>query len=406
MRSRSSYSVTPRKVHDQALEILTGFVLIKDHGYKCTASIVTKVLLYAAARVTSICDACLRLMGAPSDDAVFAALAATLPTEQRLSRRLNQALVCQLPSRVFKRRWQVAIDVTQIPYHGEAFADPAELCRGKPKGGTTHFHGYATACIAVSGCRYTLGMTAVRNKEPMHEVLRRLLGQIGRKGLKIRHLLLDRAFYNLDVVSYLQNARYAFVIPAVHRGRRAKDPAKAQGTQRFLIWKRSGWSEHVMRNKGRSRKVQIAVAYVTQNARGKPCKPKVWVYAFWKMRPPSLQWLRDRYRERFGIETSYRQMNQARIRTCTRNPLLRLLFVGIALILRNLWVWFHHTQLSRHQRGKLQVNLKLLRIRVMLLQLQRFIEAVLQTDDTIELQLLEIPSFTLNKRNLAQYRNY
>jgi len=28
----------------------------------------------------------------------------------------------------------------------------------------------------------------------------------------------------------------------------------------------------------------------------------------------------DTYRQRFGIETSYRQLNEARIKTCTRNP--------------------------------------------------------------------------------------
>ena len=47
------------------------------------------------------------------------------------------------------------------------------------------------------------------------------------------------------------------------------------------------------------------------------------------------------YRKRFGIETSYRQMHEARIKTCTRNPKLRLLFIGIALVLRNVWVWLH-----------------------------------------------------------------
>jgi len=34
-------------------------------------------------------------------------------------------------------------------------------------------------------------------------------------------------------------------------------------------------------------------------------------------------------------------MNEARIRTCTRDPRQRLLFVGIALVLRNVWVWLH-----------------------------------------------------------------
>jgi IS4 transposase len=49
--------------------------------------------------------------------------------------------------------------------------------------------------------------------------------------------------------------------------------------------------------------------------------------------------LRERYRKRFGIETSFRQMRQARIYTCVRNPRLRLFFLAIALILRNMWVW-------------------------------------------------------------------
>jgi len=64
------------------------------------------------------------------------------------------------------------------------------------------------------------------------------------------------------------------------------------------------------------------------------------LYAVWKVRltPRSI---RETYRKRFGIETSYRQMNEARIRTCTRDPRQRLLFVGIALVLRNVWVWLH-----------------------------------------------------------------
>ena len=42
------------------------------------------------------------------------------------------------------------------------------------------------------------------------------------------------------------------------------------------------------------------------------------------------------YRQRFGIESSYRQMNAVRARTTTRNPAIRLLLVGLAFILVNL----------------------------------------------------------------------
>ena len=62
-------------------------------------------------------------------------------------------------------------------------------------------------------------------------------------------------------------------------------------------------------------------------------------------------WVKETYRSRFAIETSYRQMHQARIRTCTRDPLLRLLYVAIALMLRNVWVWLHWELLAERRRG-------------------------------------------------------
>ncbi|HUR53740.1 MAG TPA: hypothetical protein VMZ71_06395 [Gemmataceae bacterium] len=63
---------------------------------------------------------------------------------------------------------------------------------------------------------------------------------------------------------------------------------------------------------------------------------RAFLYACWGVRLDARSGYRV-YRTRFGIETSYRQMNQLRVRTTTRNPALRLLFVAVALILRNLW---------------------------------------------------------------------
>ena len=45
------------------------------------------------------------------------------------------------------------------------------------------------------------------------------------------------------------------------------------------------------------------------------------------------------YRKRFGIETSYRQLREALGMTTRRSETYRLLRVGIALLIRNLWVW-------------------------------------------------------------------
>jgi len=72
------------------------------------------------------------------------------------------------------------------------------------------------------------------------------------------------------------------------------------------------------------------------------------------------------YRRRFGIESSYRQWRQARIYTCTREPHLRLLFVAVGLLLRNVWVWIHDTFLSEGTGKDRELHLEKLRFRRML----------------------------------------
>jgi len=75
------------------------------------------------------------------------------------------------------------------------------------------------------------------------------------------------------------------------------------------------------------------------------------VYAYWDWRPSSPRVVSELYRQRFGIETSYRQMNQCRARRCMRNPAVRLFLVAVALVLRNVWVWLHWEVVSGKHRG-------------------------------------------------------
>ena len=44
------------------------------------------------------------------------------------------------------------------------------------------------------------------------------------------------------------------------------------------------------------------------------------------------------FRKRFGIETSYRQLGEGLAQTTSRDRRYRLLRVGLALLLRNVWV--------------------------------------------------------------------
>jgi len=376
MRPRKKFTICSREVHDRTASIVQDHLRLEDHGPKCTAPALITILLYAASRITSIYDACQRLATAPSDQALRDALLATLPPIDETQRRLNEALAVHLPKALRKRRYPLAVDVTLIPYHGQPQRDPREIYRGEAKSGTTHFHAYATAYVVRKGRRFTVAMTRVLADESMEEVVQRLLRQASRVGVKLRFLLLDRAFYSVNVIRYLQAARYPFLMPVAKRGRKPSQPREGPSVWDFFDRKRSGWSQHTLRNaEGRSATVGICIACGNYRGRWKRHRRRTFVYAFWGLRPGSCYWVRETYRSRFAIETTYRQMNQCRIRTCVRDPLQRLLFVGLALILRNVWVWLHLFYLASTSRGRLDLKLERLRFRRLLLWLQHYAES-------------------------------
>ena len=61
--------------------------------------------------------------------------------------------------------------------------------------------------------------------------------------------------------------------------------------------------------------------------------------------------IHQHYRQRFGIETSYRLKNFCRIRTTTKNPMIRLLYLGISFLLVNIWIYIFWSKISKPRRG-------------------------------------------------------
>lgn len=366
MRSGTDYRISSGEVHSWALNWLLQARLLKDHGWLCTATVVLNVVLRAAARCISTSAACRDMAHAPSDQAVMTALEAGLPkTLPVLEGRLNEALTGRLPRRLRRRQWQLAIDWHLSPYYGRPHRSRNELYYGKPRQGTKNFHAYASACIAEYGQRYTVALTWVRRHESLVVVLRRLLAQIRKIGLKIKRVLLDRAFFNVSVVEFLQQEKLPFLMPVAIRGRRPKKGRKLTGLH-AIKRRPAGWYSHLMKSGKRQAQISVCVGYRRHRNRkdGKQIKQKL-LFAAWRVKGSPTE-IRERYRKRFGIETSYRQMRQARIYTCTRNPRLRLFFVALALVLRNLWVWIHGTRLSEGSRDNPTLHLERLRFKRML----------------------------------------
>jgi hypothetical protein len=371
MRSRMNSIVSCSEVHQWALLWLMQAELLKDCGRRCTPTVVWSIVLRAAARMISVFAACRDLANAPSQEAVFNALEAGLPrTLPVLEKRLNRALTTSWPRRLQRRRWQVAIDWHLTPYYGEPHQSRNELYWSKPRQGTSRFHAYATACIVQYGQRYTLALTWVRRHESTVAVMRRLLAQIRELAIKIRVLLLDRAFFNAPVAALLQQEQVAFLMPIVFRGRRPKKGSR-KGSLRWFKRQKAGWYQHTLRNGPEGVIISLCITYRSyyhhKNRHHK--KPRrgqqKLFFAAWRVHGAPTE-IRERYRKRFGIESSFRQLRQARIYTCTRNPHLRLVFVAIALMLRNLWVWIHATLLKEGHGETMTLRLDRLRFKRLL----------------------------------------
>jgi len=366
MRSRTSHTISSREVHEWALNWLLASKLLKDHGWLCTATVVWSMVLRAAARMTSIYAACRDLAEAPSEQALFNALHDGLPkTLKVLERRLNESLTTQLSRGMRRRSWDVAIDWHLVPYYGQPDKSRNELYYGKPRQGTAKFHAYATACIVMYGHRYTVALTWVRRHETTVKALTRLLSRIDQLGLKISCLLLDRAFFNVPVVQLLQSRELPFLMPVVFRGRKPKKRRKPTGLQ-WIKRQGAGWYSHTLKNGKRCAEIRVCVAYRThKNRKDRRRVQQKLLFGAWRVSGTPTA-IRHRYRTRFAIESSYRQMRQAKIYTCTRDPHLRLVFIAVALLLRNLWVWIHETLLAEGRGDSFTLRLERLRFKRLL----------------------------------------
>ena len=379
------YTVTANDIQAHTAFLCRRHLRLRDHGRKCTDGMLLTVLCYAAASISSLAAACKALVGAPSYQAVHDALLATLPDIHELQRRFNRALQGDLPKALRQRRQPLAIDLHLVPYHGAPLRDADEVYRGQAKSGTSHFHAYATAYVIRKGRRYTVALAYVRKGQPLAEVVRELLRQAAKAGVRPRYLLLDRGFYQVGVIRYLQAARYPFLMPAPAKGRKADHPKGPGGTRVFHLAQRSSWGRYTLQDKDK-RKATVSICVKCRNRRGERGKHgrEALVYAYGGgLEPSSYQWVKETYRSRFAIETSYRQLQQARIRTSTREPLLRLLYVGVALLLRNVWVWLHWEVLAHRRRGGRRLDLDQLPFRAMLLWLQHLAEEMLGVCDQV-----------------------
>ena len=400
---RLQMPLTSRQVKDHAEGLLHENLRLKDYSARCPTTVLYALLLYVASRATTIAHACKYLWNAPCDQTIYNALARTSPKFLELQRRLNRTLAASLPRRLrnhkSKRRYPIALDLHLVPYYGLPKDDEDEIYKGKHERGTNLYHGYATAYLVRKGHRVTLAILAVTHSTPWEDIVRDLLRMAVRLVGGVRLVLLDRGFWSVAVIRYLQRARYPFLMPVLGRGRKVGDPRGPGGSNVFFAWRASGWSRYTLeagkkaKKAGKDAKATVLIAVRVCRAKkarsgSKPSKKKrrVLVYAAWGVGAHTPEWVKQTYRKRFGIETSYRQGGQARGWTTSRCPVRRLLLFGLAMLLRNVWAYLHAEYLAQWRKGWPRLYPDQLTLAIVLNWIAKVIEDLFGTLDSVDPQ--------------------
>jgi len=304
---------------------------------------IASVLALAASRETSPSRICQEHELAPSEGVVRYRLRSL--TLKPLLKRANRLLAEQAASLLPKRPLKIAVDYTLIPYHGKPKRDEGEIVRGQPKHGTTWFHAYATAYTILSGRRVTVALSFVRSSDGKLEVIDEIIRLIEGQGMHIKCLYLDRAFFTVDIIQYLQLRSIRFLMPAIIRG-------KSGGTRALIKGRKSYSTLYTMRSQKAKGTVIFPIHAVTTYSKGRQGKNKAVTYLFASSpQHPPLNCMLEEYRLRFGIESSYRLMSKSRVRTSTKDPKLRVMYVATSLLLVNAWVEKKWDRLSTKRRG-------------------------------------------------------
>jgi hypothetical protein len=227
----------------------------------------------------------------------------------------------------------------------------------------------------------TLAIHDVPCTETLVATLTYLLAIIHPLQMSIKLLCLNRGFYSVPIIRWLKALNFPFLMPAVIRG-------KTGSTRALLIGRKSYATDYTI-NSTKYGSITCQMRVVWGYLKGFKEQHGVrYLYAVHWVKV-ALNQLHHYYRQRFGIETSYRLKNHCRIRTTTKNPVLRLLFVALAFILVNLWVYLLWHFISRPRRGGQLVYHALFPLNIMLQFLSTAVERRFPVVTAIYLPILD-----------------
>lgn len=357
-------------LHD-TMTVLRRHIPLTADGYRCQTDDLWRILVGAAARRTTIEALCADLRTAPHATTVRGYLTAQLSAQAipDLEQEWNDALATTIPDWLYARPQAGAGDFHDEPYYGRCAAtDPDTwVWRGEAQAGTTYFYRCATAYVMQRDVRLTLAVVFVKPGDDKVTLLERLLTWVRKVGVRIRCLFADKGFCAIPVLRWLQEQRIPAIIAAPIRGKQGGTRALCQGRASYH-------TQHTFRSAEHGELTVPVVVVRTAHRRRSGQRVGAWVlYVCLRQSDPPRR-IRQRYRRRFGIESSSRLMEQVRARTTSPNAALRFVLMGLALLLINIWIRLHWQFLRLPGRGPRRVARWAFRLDRMVRFLTRAIE--------------------------------
>jgi putative transposase len=339
------------KVLCQAKKTLGIYLPLEADGYCVRSETLYDILIGIAANRGTTESVCAELAGAPDPETIRRYFRGQFTVEQlpELQRSINDGLAANWPKKL--RRGgpiEVAFDFHNRPYYGKQKQEEGLWVSGEAKDGTTRFYQVATAYAILHSQRVILAIRFVLPGDQTVEVVKELRQMLLRRALRIGVLYLDKGFSGFPVLNYLRRSKQPSLIACPIRGK--------NGGTRALCRGRASYRTDYTFNEGRESefRAQLAVCRVfTMSRRTKRHKRRAEWLLFIMI---ALDWTpercRQRYKKRFGIETSYRLGNKQLGWTTSPNPAYRFVLIGLGFLLLNLWVhlcWIY-TQVAHRGR--------------------------------------------------------
>lgn len=301
---------------------------LQADGYVANTAMLYDVLVAAATQGISLEAATRELEQSATGNCIRALLNEQLSVEtlRALEGAFNQALQAEWPRPLRTAAVEVAIDTHDEPFYGKDEELRTYACRSQARNGTSRFYRIASAYMIYRQLRVTVAVTFVVPEDDMLAIVQRLYDQLQQAQVRIRMLYLDRGFCSGTVLRYLQAQQQAAIVACAIRG-------KTGGT-RQLCGGRGSYRTSSTFTDGTHATMVVRATLVPDRSGRRRRKWMLFavVNCHW-----SSEKVYARYRRRFAIESSFRQLRQVRIRTASRNAALRFFMLAFALLLVNIW---------------------------------------------------------------------